>query len=106
MPLAILLLWVSQWIGHSQCEEWTKESWRTVLTLAPEVQWVDDIPVSQDHFPIFLPPPPITGPLALLLSRLLLRQLMFQFISGSARKIYHSEIYHRKFDLAQNTPPY
>jgi hypothetical protein len=29
-----------------------------VLTSAPEVEWVDDIPVPQDNGPIFLPPPP------------------------------------------------
>ena len=29
-----------------------------MLTLAPEVEWVDDIHVPQDNAPIFLPPPP------------------------------------------------
>ena len=54
----LLLSWVSQWIGHSQCEAWTKESSRTMLTLAPEAEWVDDIPVPHDNVLILLPPAP------------------------------------------------
>ena len=53
----LLPLWLSQWIGHLWYQEWIKELWCTVLMLAPDIQWVDDIPVPKDNVAIFLPPP-------------------------------------------------